>query len=136
MVDRAESGQLLPGEKVNRDAAGNITSIELAFENGGSQKARGVDLSLQYQIQTRFGTFTSLLEATYLDSFQFAALPGATEIELRGSGLPGFLSDEGYLKWKSNMRLDWEWYGFDVGVIAHYLDGFHEIPISKGESIT
>ncbi len=133
VVDRAESGQLLPGEKVNRDAAGNITSIELAFENGGSQKARGVDLSLQYQIQTPCGTFTSLLEATYLDSFQFAALPGATEIELRGSGLPGFLSDEGYLKWKSNMRLDWEWYGFDAGVIAHYLDGFHETPISGRE---
>src|SRR5437762_1220720 len=84
VVDRAFAGQSLPLELVNRDANGEITSIELAYQNSGSQKARGIDFGLQYQIQTRFGTFTSLTQATFLDSFQFAQLPGQAKVELRG----------------------------------------------------
>ena len=131
VIDRSViPGQSLPLEKVNRGADGEIASIELAYENSGSQKARGADFGLQYQIQTQFGTFTSLTQTTYLDSFQFAQLPGQAEIELRGRAPfngPGGGSDEGYLKWKANSRLDWAWHGFDLGVTAHYLDGFHEI---------
>ena len=128
VIDRAFTGQSLPLERVNRGANGEITSIELAYENSGSQKARGIDFGLQYQMETRFGTFTSLTQATYLDSFQFAQLPGQAEVELRGRVPPGGPgSDEGYLKWKGNSRLDWAWHGFDLGVTAHYLDGFHEI---------
>jgi outer membrane receptor protein involved in Fe transport len=139
VVDRAFIGQSLPLEKVNR-VNGEVTSIELAYQNSGSQKARGADFGLQYQMQTRFGTFTSLTQATYLDSFQFAELPGETELELRSGVLPGAAGDEGYLKWKGNSRLDWAWHGLDLGATVHYLDGFHEIlfldrtlPDSKAE---
>jgi iron complex outermembrane receptor protein len=126
VVARAFAGQSLPGERVNRDANGNILSIEKAFENGGSQKARGIDFGLQYQIETRFGTFTSLTQASFLDSFQFSGLPGEREVELRGRTFPGSLANEGYLKWKGNSRLDWAWHGLDVGMTVHYLDGFHQ----------
>jgi outer membrane receptor protein involved in Fe transport len=111
-------------EKVNR-TNGEITSIELAYQNSGSQKARGADFGLQYQRQTQFGTFTSLTQATFLDSFQFSQLPGETEIELRSTGAG--VSDEAHLKWKANSQLDWAWQSFDLGATAHYLDGFHEI---------
>jgi iron complex outermembrane receptor protein len=127
VINRSVAGQSLPLERVKRDANGEIVSIELAYQNAGSQKARGVDLGLQYQIQTQFGTFTSLTQATYLDSFQFAELPGDTEVELRSGVLPGFTSDEAYLKWRANSRLDWAWHGFDVSTTVHYLDGFHEV---------
>jgi outer membrane receptor protein involved in Fe transport len=128
VIDRAFTGQSLPLERVNRDANGEIASIELAYENSGSEKARGIDFGLQYQMETRFGTFTSLTQATFLDSFKFAQLPGQAEVELRGRASPSAPgSDEGYLKWKANSRLDWAWHGFDLGVTAHYLDGFHEI---------
>lgn len=131
VIKREAAGQSLRGERVNRDANGNITSIELAFQDGGSQKARGIDFGLQYQIETRFGTFTSLTQASFLDSFQFAETPDMPERELRSGVLLGVLaggsSDEGYLKWKGNSRLDWAWHGLDVGMTAHYLDGFHEI---------
>jgi iron complex outermembrane receptor protein len=124
-VNRVANGQGLPGEAVTRDAEGHIILVEKAFQNGGSQKARGIDLGLQYQLETRWGTFTSLTQATFLDSFQFAPTPDLPETELRSSSTP-FGSDEGYLKWKGNSRLDWGWHGFDVGATAHYLDGFHE----------
>ena len=102
-------------------------SIELTYQNAGSQKARGVDFGIQYQKETQFGVFTSLTQATYVDSFQFAEVPTDTEVELRSGVLPGFLSDEAYLKWRANSRLDWAWHGFDVSTTVHYLDGFHEI---------
>jgi iron complex outermembrane receptor protein len=126
VVDRSVEGRLLPLEAVNRGANGQIVSLEEAFQNSGSQKARGVDLGLQYQIGTRFGVFTWLTQASYLDSFQFAQLPGEKERELRSGVLPFSLSDEAYLKWRANSRLDWAWHGYDLVVTAHYLDGFHE----------
>jgi iron complex outermembrane receptor protein len=139
VIDRSVAGQSLPLESVNRDANGEIVSIELAYQNAGSQKARGVDFGIQYQIQTQFGVFTSLTQATYLDSFQFAEVPGDTEVELRSGQLPGFLSDEAHLKWRANSRLDWAWHGFDLATTVHYLDGFHEsinfnfgIPFNQG----
>ena len=89
VIDRSVAGQSLPLESVNRDANGEIVSIELAYQNAGSQKARGVDFGIQYQIQTQFGIFTSLTQATYLDSFQFAEVPGDTEVELRSGVTPG-----------------------------------------------
>lgn len=125
VVNRAAAGKLLPDEKVNRDANGNITSIALAFENGGSQKARGIDFGLQYQITTGAGTFTSLTQATHLDSFQFAGLPNVPDRELAGGEL-FFGADEGYLKWRANSQLDWAWRGLNITTTVHYLDGFHE----------
>jgi iron complex outermembrane receptor protein len=125
IIQRDLQNRLLPGERVNRGPEGNITSIEGAFQNGGSQKARGADFGVQYQRQTPYGTITSLTQATYLDSFQFAPVPGATEQELRGSS-PGF-SEEAYFKWKGDERLDWAWHNFDLVTTVHYRDGFHEL---------
>lgn len=124
VVARAANGQSLPGEIVFRDADGNLLSIEKTYVNGGSQKARGVDFGLQYQIQTAFGTFSSLTQASFLDSFQFSFLPGETERELRSGGFFG--SDESHLKWRGNSQLAWDWHDLDVNLTAHYLDGFHE----------
>lgn len=130
-LGRVVAGEALPGERVTRDANGNITSFEKTFQNGGSQKARGIDFGLQYQIETRVGTFTSLTQASFLDSFQFAQLPGEPELELRSGASFGSLftgsNNEGHLKWKGNSRLDWAWHGLDAGMTVHYLDGFHEI---------
>ncbi len=127
IVQRDLEGRSLPGETVFRDANGNVTSIEATYQNGGSQKARGADFGIQYQLETRFGTFTSLTQATYLDSFQFSESPGLPEIELRGSASPfGLFSAEGYLKWKGTSRLDWAWKNFDLVGTVIYRDGFHE----------
>ena len=128
VVDRSITGQLLPGERVTRDASGEITFMQLSYENAGSQKARGADLGLSYTLHTQFGVFTSLTQATFLDSFQFAETPNTKELELRSGIRPDSGgSDEGYLKWRGNSRLDWAWKNFDLGSTAHYLDGFHEI---------
>lgn len=128
VIDRSVTGQLLPAEAVVRDPITHeIVDLQLAYQNAGSQKARGADLGLSYRMQTPFGIFTSLTQVTYLESFEFAEVPNAKEIELRSGVRPGNDSDEGYLKWRGNSRFDWAWKGVDLGMTAHYLDGFHEI---------
>ena len=125
VIDRSVTGNLLPGEAVIRDANGDIVFLENAYQNAGAQKARGVNFGLSYQVETRFGTLTWLTQATYLDSFQFAQLPGAPEGNYAAGPSPCF-SDEAHLKWRANSQIDWAWKSFDLTLTAHYLDGFHE----------
>ncbi|PYL62900.1 MAG: hypothetical protein DMF25_11380, partial [Verrucomicrobia bacterium] len=72
VIRRFLTGSLLPLEEVIIDESSEtVTFLQTAYTNAGKENARGVDLGLQFQIQTRFGTFTSITQATYLDSFIF-----------------------------------------------------------------
>jgi iron complex outermembrane recepter protein len=127
VVNRFNSGNLLPGEMVILDPSGTtIDAIFDTFQNAGRQNARGIDFGIQYQLQTSFGTFTSLSQATYLDSFIFQGT-----IQSRGREVSGFTSDpgtlgDGYLKWRGISRLDWAWKGFDLVGTVHYYGGYQE----------
>lgn len=126
VLERELNGGLLPGERVERDAAGVITRIFVPFINSGSLKANGIDFGLQYVYPTNWGTFTSLTNATWLNSFQFAGAPGANETEFAGSATDPFAANDGYLKWRGIHRLDWNWNGWDVIGTLRYTDGFHD----------
>ncbi|MDB6147662.1 MAG: hypothetical protein JWO45_1326 [Spartobacteria bacterium] len=118
-------GHLLPGEAIIRDADGFLTKIVAPYENNGGERATGVDLGLQYQLQTAFGTLTSSTLATYLDSFRLAITRTSPALEVRSS-VTSFGQDA-YLKWKGRSRLDWAWKGFTLSTTAIYTDGYHEI---------
>jgi outer membrane receptor protein involved in Fe transport len=122
---RAAEGRSLFGERVSRDANGEIISIQESYLNGGSQKTRGIDFGIQYQVQTGFGTFASLTQVTYVDSFEFADTPDVPEKEFSGTG-EQFNSTEANFRWKGTSRLDWSWNHFDLGGTVNYRDGFHE----------
>ncbi len=102
-----------------------ILFMSKTFINGGAQRSRGVDFGVQYQLQTSFGTFTSLTQATYLDSFRLAASENEPVLEVSNSAAGS--SDDAYLKWKGISRLDWAWKGFDLVATVRYTSGFHEI---------
>ena len=126
ILDRELNGGLLPGEIVQRDDAGFIARIFTPFINSGSLKANGIDLGVQYVYSSPFGTFTSLTQATWLNSFQFAATAKVPEDELAGSPTDPFGADDAFLKWRGIHRLDWNWNGFDVVGTLRYTDGFHD----------
>src|SRR5205085_2252228 len=126
VIDRAGAGRSLPLENVRRDpVTGEITFIELAFQNAGSRKAEGADFGLSYQIETGIGTFTSDTQVTYIESLQFAETSDVPEVEIRANG-DSVGADTVPLKWKATSRLDWTWHGISSGITAYYLDGFHE----------
>ncbi len=126
VVNRFLQNQSLPGESVILDPSGDsINAIFDSFQNAGRQNTRGVDLGLQYQLQTAFGTFTSLTQATYVDSFIFQGTEQSRGLEISGRVVDD-LGGDAILKWRGKSRLDWAWNGIDIITTVNYLDGFKE----------
>jgi iron complex outermembrane recepter protein len=135
VVNRFISGHLRPGEEVVLDPLGtSVTFVRTNFQNASRENARGVDLGVQYQLPTRYGTFTSLTQVTYLDSFIFQ-FPGAKAREVAGrtngdwfeSSFFSFATGaDAWFKWRGTSRLDWTWHNFDLNWTVHYTDGFWE----------
>jgi outer membrane receptor protein involved in Fe transport len=127
VLAREAAGTLLPGERVERLSDGTITRIVVSNRNEASQKANGVDFGIQYQYQTAsFGTFTSLTQVTYLNSFEVQRVPGDPIEQLAGVTTDPGASQEGYYRWRGNTRLDWAWKGFDLIATARLISGFIE----------
>jgi iron complex outermembrane receptor protein len=126
VLARELAGTLLPGERVERLPDGTITRIVVSNRNEASQKANGVDLGVQYVKETSFGTFTSVTQATYLNSFEVQRVAGGPTEQLAGVTTDPGQSQEGYYRWRGNSRLDWTWKGFDIVGTVRYIDGFHE----------
>ncbi len=133
VLQRELSGTLLPGEVVQRLPDGSIGRIIVPYTNEGEQKANGVDLGIQYTLETNFGTLTSLTEATYLNSFErtrdlfINGLPAGVVLDQRaGQSTNLGASNEGYYRWRGRSSLDWTWKGIDIVGTIRYIDGFHE----------
>jgi hypothetical protein len=126
VLARELAGTLLPGESVERLPDGTITRIVVSNRNEASQKANGVDFGIQYTWQTGIGTFTSLTQVTYLNSFEVQRVEGGPTEQLAGVTTDPGQSQEGYYKWRGNSLLDWSWKGFDLVGTVRYIDGFHE----------
>ncbi|MEP6601307.1 MAG: hypothetical protein ABJB49_05785, partial [Nitrospirota bacterium] len=130
ILQREQFGGLLPGEIVERDPAGFISRIFVPFINSGSTRANGIDAGLQYVYPTSFGTFTSLTQVSYLNSYKFKVTPDHKTNQLAGvatAGINDGNSNDGFLRWKGIHRLDWAWNGFDLVGTAHFTDGFREL---------
>ena len=117
---------LNPGEIVERDSSGNIQRIFTPFINSGNTTANGIDFGVQYAYPTSWGTFTSYTNVSWLNSYQSATAPGASQTEFAGSSTDSGSSDDGYIKWRGVSRLDWSWNGFDVISTVRYTDGFRD----------
>ncbi len=130
ILNREQNGGLLPGEIVQRDAAGFISRVFVPFINSGSLRANGIDLGLQYVYQSPFGTFTSLTQVSYLNSYKFKGTPTSPTVQLAGNPIGGIAdgsSSDAFLRWRGVHRLDWAYNGFDLIGTLRYTDGFHEL---------
>jgi outer membrane receptor protein involved in Fe transport len=138
VIERFSAGRLQPGEAVILDPSGTFVSeVVSPFINGGRQSARGIDFGIQYQLNTRFGIFTSLTQATYLDQFVFQfkgdrawQVAGRTNGDWWGGSDFGIGGDAWY-KWKGTSTLDWTWHNWDLNATVHMLDGFWEELFAK-----
>jgi iron complex outermembrane receptor protein len=121
--------------------AGDFVGVASPLLNGGKQDARGVDLELQYQIQTPVGTFTSLTRTTYLEDFIFA-FPGSKQAFhvagrdnsdwIEGAFFGGaHQTGDGWMRWRGIENLDWTWKNWDLNWTVHYIGGFREEIFAK-----
>jgi iron complex outermembrane receptor protein len=122
------------------DPEGNFAGIASPLLNGGKQDARGVDLELQYQIQTPIGTFTSLTRTTYLEDFVFG-FPGSKQAFhvagrsnndfIEGAFFGAVTGGDGWMRWRGIENLDWSWKNWDLNWTVHYVGGFREEVFAK-----
>ena len=123
---REQAGDLLPGEVVERLPDGTIGRIIVPNRNEAAEKANGIDFGVQYVKDTPFGTFTSLTQVSYLNSFEVQRVAGGPIEQLAGLTTDPGASQEGYYRWRGNSQLDWAWHGFDLVATVRYIDGFGE----------
>ncbi|HJW38783.1 MAG TPA: TonB-dependent receptor plug domain-containing protein [Candidatus Udaeobacter sp.] len=116
------------------DQQGNIAGVSTPYINGGRVRANGVDLGLQWQMETQYGTFSMLSRWSYLNEFvinypqqrpyQVAGL-SSSEWYI-GSFFGDATNPQAWLKWRGDTTLDWTWHNWDFNTTWHFLDGYHE----------
>src|SRR5215469_15894532 len=121
------------------DPLGTFSGVSAPFNSGGRQLANGVDLGLQYQIETGFGTWTWLTRVTYLNRFIYQ-FPGSVAREVQGRANNGpfegsffrdVTSGDAWVRWKGITNLDWTWHNIDFNTTVHLFDGFWEQLFAK-----
>jgi outer membrane receptor protein involved in Fe transport len=83
---------------------------------------------LEYAVPTeKYGNFTLVLNATYLDSFQSTLADGSLPLrEVSGRDSTGF-GDDGYLKWKGVGALIYDYKSFSATATVNFTDGFEDL---------
>jgi iron complex outermembrane recepter protein len=116
------------------DPLGNYAGVVSPYQNGGRTRTNGVDLVLQYQVDTGTGTFSLLSRWSYLNEM-VVNFPGERPRQVAGSSstewfVGSFFGDvtntQGWLKWKGDTTLDWTWHNWDMNWTLHMVDGFWE----------
>jgi iron complex outermembrane recepter protein len=116
------------------DPAGDYVGVGTPYINGGRGRGNGVDLGLQYQIETGVGTFSLLSRWSYLNEFVIN-FPGERPRQVAGSSSSEWFAGsffgavtipDAWLKWRGDTTLDWTWHNWDLNWTVHFLDGYWE----------
>jgi len=116
------------------DPTGAAAGVSTPYTNGGRVRANGVDLGLQYQMETAYGTFSLLSRWSYLNEF-VVNYPGQRPRQVAGSSssewyIGSFFGDatnpQAWLKWRGDTTIDWTWHNWDMNWTWHFLDGYNE----------
>ena len=118
---------------------GDYAGVASPYQNGGRTRTNGVDLALQYQVETGIGTFSLLSRWSYLNEM-VVNFPGERPRQAAGSSssewfigsfFGNVLNTQGWLKWKGDTTLDWTWHNWDMNWTLHMVDGFWEQIFAK-----
>lgn len=132
---QAAPGGMLPGESVVLFPDGSINVINSVFFNIGKTKAAGFDYTATYVIKTdSMGRFTAQAVASMYTHYKVSSVAGTPLTEIVSQPTPeGTGSDNGYLKWKGRVQLDWAYKNYNALIGANYLDGFWDIDGNTGD---
>jgi iron complex outermembrane receptor protein len=114
--------------RVQRDEAGNLTLVEATNINVGERRVSGVDLALTYHYpDRRWGQFSLVGSATYIDEYETRVDPDAPLLDLAGT-----FRDEaseglgGIPEWKAQLGLRWNRERWRGNYQIHYIGTMDE----------
>lgn len=94
---------------VTRDAGtGAVTNLVQAVQNLNSIKTDGIDMTARYEFRTRIGAFSTVVDASYLNSFETVSpnpAGGANIVDERAG--KGDQPRSTYPRWKGSASLSW-----------------------------
>jgi iron complex outermembrane receptor protein len=113
---------------------GTFSGVNAPYLPAGRTRSNGVDLGLQYQIETSVGTFSLLTRWSYLNemvinfpkSFPRQQAGASSSDWFIGSFFGDVTNPQAWLKWKGDTNVDWNWHNVDFNVTLHTLDGYWE----------
>ena len=124
-------GGLLPGESVVLYPDGTINVINSVFFNIGKTEAAGFDYSASYVVKTdSMGRFEATALASMYTHYRTTSVAGSplTEVVSQPTA-EGTGSDNGYLKWKGRVQVEWNYRNYSALIGANYLDGFWDVDL-------
>lgn len=118
-------------EYVERDPVTHeLTRVLDVPVNIGTERMRGLDAALRYQLPTRAGRFGLSLDATWLDRYDIVRADGSV---LRVKGTYDYPTLAAlFPTWKYNAGLTWGWRGLGAGVSVRYVGPFKECGDASG----
>jgi iron complex outermembrane receptor protein len=105
---------------VPRASDGTITSFTQQPNNVETYKTRGVDFSIDYQLETNrlgtsdWGTFNFRLFGNHLQKLQITNLPGTAPVSMKGQ--------KGAPEWQANLDVSWQKDNASLRWQLHYFD--------------
>jgi iron complex outermembrane receptor protein len=107
-----------PGSVTRDPATGQITSVDGRYRNFGLIQVKGLDYGIQYQLQTKVGTFSPSAAATETYKYRVALIPGATPTDRVSRAY-----DDGNFspRWKGTLALGWSLSNFSASIDGRYV---------------
>ena len=85
--------------------------------NFGALETNGVDLDVTYNLETSFGEFKFVWDATYTDTYRFINDAGVAQDNLAGRNI----GDLGFPRWKSSLNTTWTMDDWSVHHTLQYI---------------
>jgi hypothetical protein len=144
-ISRIDGGQGFRG--VNRDANGEITTVDNRYQNAAKQELEGLDFSLIYDFDTAIGNFEFTANAAYLTKYEVSidalsarvitAAQDTTRYPNLDTGTPTGVGDQilqnGSPEWKTRTSLNWTLNQWGAGIAANYVSEFIDTSTSYND---
>jgi outer membrane receptor protein involved in Fe transport len=135
-ISRIDGGSGFVG--VNRDANGEITTVDNKYQNAAKQELAGLDFSLLFDFDTAIGSFEFTANAAYLSKYEVSidalsaqvieAAQDTTSYPNLGTGTPSGVGNQimqnGSPEWKARTSLNWNLNQWGAGIAANYVSEF------------
>lgn len=101
---------------------GQLVLIDASRLNFGKLETSGIDFTVAYTRQTRFGQLTPTLSATWVDEFRTRDLPGAQDVDRVGvADRLGTITD-----WRAVAGLTWSFGRIGLSTFARYVASYED----------